>query len=253
MTPSQTTKIIILAAGRGSRLKDLTKSKPKCLLEIQGKSILQRQLESQIKAGISENNISIVTGYCSKKLDRFAVKKFQNNSWSTSNMVYSLLHAREWLENYNCIISYSDIFYTASAIKLLTQSTHEFAITYDPNWQELWGKRFDNPLTDAESFELNSDSTIKSIGKNPHNFSQIEGQYMGLIKLTPHKWKSVAKFISSLDSETIAKLSFTDLFQTLIESKNELIGAVPYFDTWGEVDNENDLQLYNNLDLFPLL
>ena len=54
-------KAIILAAGRGSRMKELTEEIPKCLLEVEDKALLDRQIESLRGAGIDE--IAIVTGY----------------------------------------------------------------------------------------------------------------------------------------------------------------------------------------------
>ena len=52
---------VILAAGRGSRMKSLTDEKPKCLLNLAGKSLLFWQIEALRKAGI--NNILVVSGY----------------------------------------------------------------------------------------------------------------------------------------------------------------------------------------------
>ena len=62
-------KGLILAAGRGRRMMSLTESVPKCLLEIDGKPLLQRQIEAMKEAGISE--IAIVTGYKSNLLKKF--------------------------------------------------------------------------------------------------------------------------------------------------------------------------------------
>ena len=60
-------KSIILAAGKGTRLKELTKSKPKCLVKIQGKSIIEYQLE--IFDNFKFDEILLVAGYKSKKLN----------------------------------------------------------------------------------------------------------------------------------------------------------------------------------------
>jgi len=54
-------KAIILAAGRGSRMKKLTSNQPKCLTNLNGKPILDWQLEAFKKSGITE--VAIVTGY----------------------------------------------------------------------------------------------------------------------------------------------------------------------------------------------
>ena len=69
-------KAIILAAGRGSRMKNLTDDKPKYLVKLHQKLLLERQLESLCKSGI--NKIAIVTGYKHKMLSTYNLAKFQN-------------------------------------------------------------------------------------------------------------------------------------------------------------------------------
>ena len=54
-------KAIILAAGRGSRMKNMTDERPKCLVELGGKPLLEYQLTALRQAGINE--IAVVTGY----------------------------------------------------------------------------------------------------------------------------------------------------------------------------------------------
>ena len=54
-------KAIILAAGRGSRMKELGDQLPKCLIELRGKPLLEYQLQTLRQAGIDE--IALVTGY----------------------------------------------------------------------------------------------------------------------------------------------------------------------------------------------
>ena len=58
--------LIILASGKGSRLKRLTKNNPKCLLKIKGKTIIERILES---SNLFKKTI-IVTGYKSSILKK---------------------------------------------------------------------------------------------------------------------------------------------------------------------------------------
>ena len=61
-------------------------------------------------------------------------------------MVYSLSLANDWLNQYNCVISYSDIFYSYSALESLLNEDSNISITYDMNWRSLWEKRFPRPL-----------------------------------------------------------------------------------------------------------
>ena len=101
-------KAIILAAGRGSRMKHLTDTQPKCLVELNGKSLLDWQLKALRDAGITE--IAIVTGYRRQLLVNRGLIEFYNPRWAETNMVSSLACADEWLTTEPCIVSYSDIF-----------------------------------------------------------------------------------------------------------------------------------------------
>ena len=61
-------KVIILAAGQGTRLRPLTDHQPKCMVEIGHKSIIDRQIEVMKACGIKEEDIYIVGGYRSDVL-----------------------------------------------------------------------------------------------------------------------------------------------------------------------------------------
>ena len=147
-------RAIILAAGRGSRMKELTKEHPKCLIQLKGKALIDWQLDALREAGLNE--IAVVSGYKRELLEDLDVLEFHNDRWVETNMVSSLACANEWLSNSPCIVSYSDIFYESLAVKSLMAISASIAITYDPNWITLWSKRFNNPLLDAETFSLSS-------------------------------------------------------------------------------------------------
>ena len=69
-------KAIILAAGRGSRMGNLTNEAPKCLLEVYEKPLIEHQIEALTKAGIKE--ISLVTGYKNELLHPYGTHHFHN-------------------------------------------------------------------------------------------------------------------------------------------------------------------------------
>ena len=96
-------RAIILAAGRGSRMKSMTSDRPKCLVDLNGITLIQKQVDTMRQAGI--NKIGIVTGYRREMLENFADVEFHNSMWSKTNMVTSLSMADEWLQKYNCIVS----------------------------------------------------------------------------------------------------------------------------------------------------
>ncbi|GAU09382.1 NTP transferase domain-containing protein [Desulfoplanes formicivorans] len=231
-------KAIILAAGRGSRLLSLTDDRPKCLVELGGKPLLHWQIEALKGAGIDD--ILVVRGYCKEQL----VGNFEtaeNLRWNETNMVTSLMAAREWLQTEPCIVSYSDIIYPSDAVKTLVEFESErLSILYDPNWLSLWKKRFSDPLSDAESFVAH-DGVLTDIGRTNVKLSEIKGQYMGLLKFTPDASSSVFDLLDK-DQKFSDTLDMTTLLRLLIE-KGKIVMAVPWQGTWCEVDSQEDLKV----------
>lgn len=235
-------KAIILAAGRGSRMKNLTDECPKCLVELRGRSLLDWQLKALREAGITE--IAMVTGYKRELLMGRGLVEFHNPRWAETNMVSSLSCAAEWLETAPCVVSYSDIFYDASAVTALMNSQAILAVTYDANWRALWEKRFGDPLLDAETFRLKADGTLAEIGNKPKTVEEVEGQYMGLLRFTPDGWGEVVRIRSTLLAEQCDRMHMTGTLQKVIEAGRVPVAAVPYRGEWGEVDSADDLAAY---------
>jgi choline kinase len=235
-------KAIILAAGRGSRMKTLTDSQPKCLIQINGKTLLDMQLDTFKKIGINE--IGIVTGYKNELLKNKGLMEFHNSKWSETNMVYSLFCAESWLKEDQCIISYSDIFYNSDALDTLIQSNSDIAITYDLNWLKLWSKRFQNPLVDAETLRLTEDGYIEEIGFKSKSIEEIQGQYMGILYFTPKGWEEISRIWISLSRNEQNTLQMTAMLQMVINNKKLRIKAMSYEGEWGEIDSTEDLLIY---------
>ncbi len=207
-----------------------------------GKSLIDWQLESLHGAGIDE--IAIVRGYLANTFD-FDVTYFENPRWAETNMVMSLVMANKWLGTDTCVVSYSDIVYSSDAVKRLITANGNIVITYDPNWRQLWEKRFDDPLSDAETFRLDKGRVIE-IGNRASSMEEIEGQYMGLTRFTPRGWNEVSDFLSGYTQEQQDKMDMTKLLQGLIAGGVK-ITATAIGDAWYEVDREEDLELYTDI------
>ena len=235
-------KAIILAAGRGSRMKNLTDERPKCLVELHGKALLDYQLEALRGAGIDE--IGIVTGFKRELLTGRGLVEFHNPNWAITQMVSSLSCASKWLENGPCIVSYSDIFYDSSAVSMLIQSSADIAVTYDPNWKELWVNRFGDPLLDAETFQLNTNGTLAEIGNKPNTLEEVQGQYMGLLRFTSTGWNQIDRLRNSLQPSQRDQIHMTNALQMILSQDSVPISAMPINSPWGEIDTSEDLKLY---------
>ncbi len=235
-------KAIILAAGRGSRLNELTQNKPKCLTKIGSLSLLERQIASITAAGI--NDISIVTGYLSEELSDVNITKYHNQDWQSTNMVMSLMEADNLLTNDECIISYSDIFYETNAISMLMKSNFKTAITYDPQWLKKWSQRYENPLEDAETFRILNNQLLIEIGNKPNSIEEVDGQFMGLIKISPGEWIKIKNYFYKQDAQIRKQIQLTHLLNGLIQNQIIEIAGIPFTGIWGEIDTKKDLEFY---------
>ena len=125
---------VILAAGTASRLRPLTDNCPKCLLEINGKTLLERTIDAIIEAGIHE--ITIVTGYRAEMIRDFMARKLQrlnealedvvfnfihNDVYATTNNIYSLWLARPQVDGEDFLLMDSDIYCDKLLVKAIAQ------------------------------------------------------------------------------------------------------------------------------------
>jgi len=249
-------KAIILAAGEGKRLRPLTENIPKCMVKLFGKSILERQVNLFKHCGINE--ICVVRGYNKEKINLLDLKYYFNKKFNVTNMVETLFCAKDEF-NESIIISYGDIIYEKKILEKLMGSNEDFSIIIDRNWEKLWKIRFENPLDDAESLKIDNRGYISDIGQNTKNIEDIEGQFIGLIKIQGDGLKilksSYEKFREQAIKEnknplnpnvSFEKSYMTDFLQGLIKDNHKL---TPVFvnNGWLELDSMKDYEIYNKM------
>jgi L-glutamine-phosphate cytidylyltransferase len=241
-------KGIILAAGRGSRLGGRTDDRPKCMVELWGKPLLHWQISALRGAGIDD--ITIVRGYMADKINVSGVSFLENKRWAETNMVATLMEARQILVNNPTVVSYSDIVYSPDAVRALLGGRGDIRITYDPDWRQLWEMRFDDPLCDAETFKVETTTErLLEIGNRPQSYDEVQGQYMGLLYFEPEGWRVVESAIGTLDQNTLARIDCTAMLKRLIHDHD--VHAIPINDKWCEVDSNDDLLAYSKFE--PIL
>jgi L-glutamine-phosphate cytidylyltransferase len=238
-------RAVILAAGRGSRLRHLGGGRPKCLVELEGKPLIERQIAALRRGGVDE--IGIVRGYRGEMINFPGLSYFANERWAETNMVVSLAAARPWLREGPVIVSYGDIFYRSELVRGLAGAAGQLVITYDRAWRRLWTRRFTEPLTDAETFRTDAEGQLLEIGGKTTRIEEIQGQYMGLFKFTPPAWEVVETLLSTLDEATRNRLDVTGLLRRLLADSSLLIGTFGTDGQWGEIDNPEDVALYQDM------
>ena len=237
-------KVILLVAGEGKRLRPYTLDRPKCMVEIDGKSLIDRQLSVLKAEGL--NDIVMIGGYKADMLKKYGTKLKINQRYFETNMVWTLFCAEDELDG-DVIVSYGDIVYSGEILKALLESKADIAVTIDKEWESYWRARNENPLDDAETLKLRKDGTISEIGQKPKSLNEIEGQYMGLMKFSSEGVKQIKEvFHAAVNSgdllgKDVESVYMTDLLQDVIDS-NYLVTSIPVHGGWVEVDTVDDLK-----------
>ncbi len=245
--------MLVLAAGQGTRLLPLTADRPKCLVELKGKPLLDWIVEHAHIAGI--NDIYVVTGYKANLIDSSNITKLSNERYFETNMVYTLWCAREQIEGHDVIISYGDICYKPEHLKDLIESDAEFAVADDKNWREYWCKRFERPEDDAESLKIDDYGNILEIGYPIDNIEDVVGQYIGLVKISAKATKKIFATINEIKENNIVvngrdfdSLYMTDLLDYMVKA-DEIVTAVFIDRGWVEIDDPHDLSVAEGLSV----
>ncbi len=235
-------RALILAAGRGARLRPLTDDRPKCLVRLAGRALLDWQLAALRAGGIDE--VAVVLGWRRRRVRRAGLARFVNDAWPHTNMVASLLAARAWLAAGPCLVAYGDVVYDAAIVGRLAAATDDIAISYDVAWRPLWEARFARPEDDAESLRVAA-GRVQAIGGRLAEGGAIDGQFMGLLRLAPHGLATIEAWLAAQDPVTAARLETTELLSALV-AVGVPVGAIPVRGGWCEVDRPEDIALYES-------
>jgi len=231
-------QLIVLAAGKGTRLPTKFRNLPKSMANINGKTILNHNLKfyNRFKHKI------IVTGYKSEKLKSFIKKnKFnyiKNNEYKSANMVHSLFKINQIKAN-EIIVCYSDIIFDPQIYLNLKNQKNKNIILLKKNWLKVWRGRMTHKeiLNDAEDLQINK-NILKSIG------GQIKKklpkyQYMGIIKLLKNDFFKLKKFYKKINNK---KIDFTSFLNLAIINQIVKVNISITKKFWYEIDSINDIK-----------
>ena len=231
---------IILASGRGSRLNQLTKNKPKCLTIIKNQNTLIDFISQNFKD--SDNKI-ISTGYKSnlitKHLSDKSINYVKNKNFSNTNMVESLMLCKKKLKKKDLIIVYGDIYFDRKILKKIRNLKGNI-VAVNSNWLRSWKQRYltlDKIKEDAENLVVEK-GKIKNIGDKIEK-KLPKFQYMGILKIKHKTFIKLEKFYKKLRNKKISLTHFID------ESIKANIAEYKYSifkNYWYEVDNVSDLK-----------
>lgn len=234
-------RALILAADRSHRLGNLCEQKPSCMISLNRKPLIQHQTDTLRQAGTKE--LAIVSGYQSQCLRGRADRDFFNARWAESGVVRSLITASVWFGTESVIVSYGDVFFTRETVQKLVASDADIGVVYDPNWLSLWQARYENPLSEAESFSIDDSGAITEIGGPAKQLKNVKGQFTGLLRISENGWWTIMKTLSQFCDQQIDRMDTTELLKHVINQGGRVTGVTNHGE-WGEVVVPSDLPIY---------
>lgn len=226
-------KVLIMAAGVGSRISRHLQNHPKCCVDIQGKPLIKHTFELLNRKGIS--NIALVTGYQEKyihqALEGFQYARYYNPFFRVANSISSVWFARDFLTaNDNIIIMNGDVFMEDSVLDVILNEQHSPVMLSDSSRIEDADYRF--------QWEGNE---LRKYGKELTN-EETTGEYVGIAKL---KKEDILPFrqsvIDAVATEDYGCWWEDILYRTVDEKKTIYINDIAG-NFWAEVDYIEDYQ-----------
>jgi len=230
-------QLILLSAGRGSRLSKELRSKPKSLAKVNDKSII----EYNVKFFNKFKKKFIVTGYKQKSLLSFAkkygFKVVHNNKFKKTNMVYSMFLPSKYITK-DVVVCYGDIIFNSNIYNLLNKKGN--IIPLNINWLKIWKKRMltKNIKNDAENISIKNNYLSSIGGKIGKKYPKY--QYMGIFKLSNKTYSDLNKFFKVIKN---SKIDMTSFLNTSIINKKIKLKVKKYESYWYEIDNKKDLDV----------
>ena len=232
-------KSIILAAGRGSRIPEISKVKPKSLLMINGKSIISRQISYFKKLKI--NRIIIIRGYKKKLINFKKITYIDNKNFKKNEQLDSLFSAKKEL-NEDVIVVFSDIIYDFKVIKkIFTEKKGNIILGLDKDWRKRYKFRYDHPLEQADKVKLNKKKQVIKVGKNLKS-EEADSEFLGIFKLSKIGCQIFRENYNKINKTKTKKMQIHDFLNFLVQ-QGVKINSTNIDGQFMEIDTYNDFKL----------
>ncbi len=239
---------LILAAGMGKRLKELTQNNTKCMVTVNGVSLIDRMLHQIEKQNVSR--IVIVVGYEGQKLIdyistldiRTPITYVENPIYDKTNNIYSLALAKDWLCKDDTLLFESDLIFEDAVLDVLINDPRDTLALVDKF--ESW--------MDGTCVKLSEDDRITSfVSKKEFRFEDI-GEY--------YKTVNISKF--SKDFSEKYYVPFLEAYEKALGENQyyeEVLKVITILDVprirarrldgqcWYEIDDIQDLDIAESL------
>ncbi|MGI4878380.1 MAG: phosphoenolpyruvate mutase [Janthinobacterium lividum] len=233
-------RAVVLAASRGD-LGDLTRDRPKCMIDVRGRSLLQRLVATLSESGIRE--ISVVRGYRKETVIVEGIKTVDNDRYAETGEVFSLSQAGESL-NGELVVVYGDVLFRNYILENLLSSHADVVLAVDTSLHRsgTTGRTRDIVVAD-HSFSGNYlDDIPAHLQRMDNDVGELSasGEWMGVARFSSRGTEWLLEEIAALNAEGALETADLPTLFTRIAEKHPV--RVKYFTGhWMDVDTVTDL------------
>jgi choline kinase len=229
------TTAVILAAGLGTRLRPLTNQRPKCLVEVDGKPMIQCMLEEVARVGFSR--VVVVTGYHADVLTNWLasnpqsipVELIHNEVYDTTNNIYSVFKLIPILQEGFVLIE-ADLLLEPGSLEAFLTGDRMALAAYIPE------------IHSGTTADVDTNGNVKSLYlKRKTNYIGTH-KTVNITSFSKESWSVFAGHIDDLITDGQDQIFYEQAIQDLIESGDMNFECVDFTNIWwDEVDSVEDL------------
>ncbi len=255
---------VIPAAGDHRFQSDLNaalKDRPICMLDLGGKTLVDRQMDTLRSCGVSD--ILVVGGYAASDIRLDGAKLLQNPDYEKNGSAFTMMLAKDWVKS-KFLMSYSDIVFDRPIVERLLESPHDITLVIDRAYRTLppRDKRLDLVVApEAEvsagprKLGLDSFRSVQKIGRKLEK-QGANYEFIGMaffrekgVEALKRAWETaLAEFRGKkfYESESVEKADVNDLLQYLID-RGQAVHGLEIEHGWSEIHSLED---YRRVDAY---
>ena len=246
---------VILCAGQSQGLLPLTEELPKPMLDIKGKTILERQIDVLNACGVKD--VAVVRGYKKDAIKIPNARFYDNDEFATTNEAFSLFRAAKELKG-PFLFLYGDILFERSHLEKLLKSPADVSIVVDRAYGETGRPESNRGTPDLVVLKDAQESGYRFLGAEaPHQVAKVgrtiessaaNGEFVGMAMFSAKGARTLTDCYQQLsetqkgnfhEADSLRHASFTDLVQELIDRGSE-VRAIDVYKGWLEIDTFED-------------
>ena len=240
--PAETRRsAVVLAASRGGELGEITRDKPKCMVDVRGRPLLQRLVSTLNESGVRE--VTVVRGWRKEAVQAAGARFVDNDRFAETGEVASLAMAAGAITG-EVVVAYGDVLFRSYILDSLLASRADVVLAVDAlNLPAAAGAKHDLVAADRRysgDYLDDAPAHLTAMTSGEAATAATAGEWMGLARLSPTGAQWVCEEVEALKAEGLFDTADLPLLFTRLAAKRPV--RIKYFTGhWMDVDNLRDL------------